>query len=63
MGSILCEDTETTLPDGTRPGPCHIYGHCSNLNDCEPKGRCEHGISPHPQAGVEGGDANGDEEE
>ncbi|MCW2767578.1 MAG: hypothetical protein JWO11_3537 [Nocardioides sp.] len=41
---ILCPPAAKTLPDGTRPGPCHIYGSCADLSTCEPSGRCHFGI-------------------
>lgn len=39
---ILCPPSERVMPDGTRPGPCHVYGvvRCPDLNRCEPRGRC-----------------------
>jgi hypothetical protein len=46
MGDVvfICPLPEKVLPDGTRPGPCHIYGSCTDLNVCERSGRCHFGI-------------------
>jgi len=38
---ILCGDDEVTKADGTRPGRCHVWGGCPDLNSCEPRGRCQ----------------------